>query len=578
MLASLLAAASLAAPSSPLGDTLADPLAAGSPATTASNRIDTVRIVRHGALEGAKILTAGDSLAYDVAEWLRDHVLHSRTSEATIRRRLILGKGDMADSVHLKEAGRLLRLEKFLAEAKVDTFRQDDGKLALQAESWDRWSSAVIASLNRAGGELSWSLGRRESNLLGTGQDVGFAYSSTELRKGWWFNYLNSALFVPGGQLAVTYVDQTDGHDFFGSFGLPNRSRYQTWAWNIDFTDRTSEKRILATPGLKARFSELYGAKWTKDALFSTMPESRYRFVRGYVAKLWGDGIRTALSLVGETEMDSATRPFGGFSVRDSSALAGIRRDPEFKDWMSRPPQRDDARLGLALSLRGLDHVRLRNFNQLKWTEDVALGWQWTGNVMANVRSTGDLRDDGYLWTTFSWTGMTGSLYHSASAGWKSFFEDGDAGQGSSNARLELRWLPSSKLQLLGALSNDAVYAQPVWNSQLSLGEDNGLPGYDARSLTGRGRILATSELRWTPPLEAFTVAPALALFVGTGRISDQPGILGDGPWKTGAGIGLRFGMTRSATGIVNHLSISRPIGDPDHASWLVSFGAKQSL
>jgi outer membrane translocation and assembly module TamA len=98
-----------------------------------------------------------------------------------------------------------------------------------------------------------------------------------------------------------------------------------------------------------------------------------------------------------------------------------------------------------------------------------------------------------------------------------------------------------------------------------------------ARSFTGRGRILTSTEIRWTPPLEAFTVAPALAVFAGAGRISDQPGFGGDGLWKTGAGIGLRFGMTRSPTGLVNHLSVSHPVGDKG-GSWLISLGAKQSL
>ncbi|MEK7391068.1 MAG: hypothetical protein AAB214_00740, partial [Fibrobacterota bacterium] len=172
MLASSLVLASFLSMSAAEGDSLPDSVAIVVPSK--STRIDTIQIVRHGALEGAKIVTAGDSLAYEIAEWLRDNVLHSRTKESTIQSRLIIGEGDMPDSIRLKEAGRLLRLEKFLAEAKVDTVRLADDLLALRVETWDRWSTGLIASLNRSGGETNWSLGLHEANLAGTGQDVGF--------------------------------------------------------------------------------------------------------------------------------------------------------------------------------------------------------------------------------------------------------------------------------------------------------------------------------------------------------------------------------------------------------------------
>ncbi len=560
-----------------LGDSLPDPLGTAAPAPAASGRLDTVIVLRHGALEDAKVLTAGDSLAFQVMEWLRDHVLHSRTSDATIRKRLILEPGDRPDSLRLKEAGRLLRLERFLADARVDTLRLDDGRLALRAESWDRWSTAIPSTLGRSGGEMTWGLGLREANLLGTGQDVGFYYSSTELQHGWTVNYANTAAFVPGGQiLAAYYIGLNDGHVVSTSFGYPNRSRYQKWAWTVDILDQVTTRRILASPSVRERFAKDYGAVWTKDALFCTQPDSRTRTVHASLARYWGESTRLGLSLVAESELDSAGASKGAFSV-DSAKLAATRADPIFLAWRSQAPQRDDRRLGMGLSLRGLDHVRRHNFNQLKWTEDVPVGWQLAVSAYANVLSRGDLRDDGLAQASASWTGISGDVYHAATTTWKSFFEGTDARKGTSTAKLEARWIPSSRFQTIVSVSNDAIFGVPVYRSQLSLGEDNGLPGYSARSLTGRGRFLSGAEIRWTPPLEALTVAPALAVFGGTGRVSDDATWSG-GDWKTGVGIGLRFGLTRSINGVVNHVSISRPVGDPDHKAWLISFGAKQGL
>ena len=543
-----------------------------------STRIDTVLVVRHGALEGSNTLTPADSTTYLMMEWLRDHVLHSRTSDATIRNRLILQNGDTPDSVRLHEAGRLLRLEKFLADAKVDTVRLDDRRLALKAESWDRWSEALIASYNHSGGETNWALGLHEANLLGTGQDVGFSYSSTALQHGWTFNYTNTAFFAPGGQLTATYVDLNNGHNLIGSFGYPNRSRYQKWAWTVDFQDLLTERRILATPSVRDYFTRLSGAAWTDDALFCTEPESRYRWVHASVARYWGEETRLGLSLVAESELDSAGQTRGAFTVSDSNALALTRNDSVFQAWRSLPPNRDDRRVGIGISLRGLDYLRKRNFNQLKWTEDVPVGWQLTAAGYLNALSRGDLRDDGLVQAGASWTGIAADVYQAASATWKSYFGDDELHRGTSNVKVELRWIPSQRFQTIVSVANDAVYGAPVYQSQLSLGEDNGLPGYAARSFTGRGRFLSGTEIRWTPPLEALTVAPALAVFAATGRVSDDPTLTGDAAWKTGIGFGFRFGMTRSPTGLVNHLSFSRPVGDPDHSGWMISFGAKQSL
>jgi hypothetical protein len=469
-------------------------------------------------------------------------------------------------------------LEKFLAEAKVDTVRLPDDRLALRVETWDRWSTGLIASFNRAGGETSWSLGLHEGNLAGTGQDVGFAYTSTALLKGWIFNYVNTAMLVPGGQLSASYTDLSDGHVLSTSFGLPSRSKYQTWAWLVEMTDQTSTRRILATPSVKDRFARRYGADFTDDALFCYAPWSRYNFTRASISSLLGTDTRIGLTLVAESEFDSAGATKIGFSV-DSAMYSAARTDPTLLIWKSQTPMRDDLRLGFALSFKGIDYQRRQNFNQLKWTEDIPLGWQVSFQAMLNMASRGDLRNNGVVQTTASWTNLYGSIYQSASGSWRSFFDGSDPTQGTSSAKLELRWIPSTRFQTIGAISNDAIYGTPIYHTrnQLSLGEDNGLPGYMARSFTGRGRILTSTEIRWTPPLEAFTVAPALAVFAGAGRISDQPGFGGDGLWKTGAGIGLRFGMTRSPTGLVNHLSVSHPVGDKG-GSWLISLGAKQSL
>jgi len=562
----------------PVGDSLPDPLASPQ-SSTISRRVDSIEVVAHGALEGSKVLTDGDRLAYRWAEWFRDSLMHSRTTPRTIRARLDFSEGDTLDSLRLWEGERNLRTEHFLADAKISSSRMEDGRNLVQVETWDRWSTTLLSGINRSGGELSWLLGLRESDLLGTGQDVGFSYYHTPQSRAWTEYYSHTAFLVPGGLLQASWSELSDGHNVIVNVGLPLRSRFQNWAWQVQFQDSLYDRRVLATPTLRSTLDKRYGDSlgWTSDSWFSDAPRSQSRFVRATGSKVWGTQTRVVVSAVAESQLDSGASPGTMFSF-DTTQRARLRADPDLRAWLQRTPQRDDRRLGLSLSLQDLDYLRLKNFNQLKWTEDIPVGWILTGTGLANVLSRGDVRDDGYLAALGSWTLVSGDFYGKASGNWKSYFKDGHPGEGSASAKAEGRWLAGFGVQAIFGTGTQVVTGVPTWQREVSLGEDNGLPGYPARYLSGKGQFLTTTEIRWALPLEAFTVAPALAIVGGAGRVSDQPTPFGDGPWRSGIGFGIRLGMTRSPSALVNHITLSRPLGADGKLGWLLSFGAKQSL
>lgn len=559
----------------PLGDSLPDPLEAAAPA---NRRIDSIAVHPHGALEGSRTLNAGDRLAYRIAEWLRDSVVHSRTTPETIRKRLGFHVGDTLDSLHLAEGERLLRTERFLADAHVSSSSLPDGRNLVQVETWDRWSTTIPSGISRSGGELSWLLGLREADLLGTGQDVEFTYNYTPQARSWTEYYSNSSFLAPGGLLQVSWSEVSDGHLINAAAGYPVRSIFQEWSWLAEFQDKLYSRRTLASQALREHLDHSYGELgWSGDSWFSTAPQSQSRIVRTTLTRMAGSDTRLHASLIAESELDSGAVPRTAFSF-DSSQLAELSADPYLRAWLRQTPQRDDRRLGASFAVKRIEYARLRNFNQLKWTEDIPTGWQFSAKAMANVLSRGDVRDDGYLQAQGSWTWLTGNLYGTDSAGWASFFKDGSAQFGSAAFKSQTRWLPGSGVQTILGLSSQQILGVPTWQHQLSLGEDNGLPGYPARYLTGRGLFLTTAELRWALPLEALTMAPALAVVGGAGRVSDDARPFGDGPWRMGVGFGLRLGLTRSPNALVDHLTISWPLGRDGKLGWLLSFGAKQSL
>jgi hypothetical protein len=564
------------ATAAPVGDSLPDPLAVHV-SRPVSLRVDTIAIFPHGSLVGSKVLTVGDSLAYDWAEWFRDNVLHSRTTARAIRARLGFEEGDTLDSLRLVEGERNLREEHFLADAKISRVVLDDGRNLVQVETWDRWSTSVLSGITRSGGQFSWLLGLRESDLLGTGQDVGFSYNYTSLATSWTETYTHTAFLAPGGLLQVLWSEVSDGHDIVVNTGYPLRSRFQDWAWLVQLQDSVYDRRVLATPALRSALDGRYPLGWSEDSRLSDAPLSDWRTARASFARIWGHQTRFVLSGVAESQLDSGTAPLLAVRI-DTTRLAAMRTDPQLREWLQQAPQRDDRRLGLSLTVQDLDYLRLRNFNQLKWTEDIPTGWSLTGTAMANVLSRGTVRDDGYLAAQASWTGVEGSAYGAATANWKSFFKDEQATAGSAAWKAEGRWLPGNGLQGIADATSQQVLGVPTWVSEISLGEDNGLPGFPARYLSGKGLFLTTAEIRWALPLEALTVAPALAVLGGAGRVSDEPSVWAGGPWREGVGFGIRLGMTRSPSAIVDYINLSHPLGSDAKLGWLLSFGAKQSL
>jgi hypothetical protein len=599
----------VASPSNVLSGTVGDPLAPplGDTIPDEGQPIDSIHFVRHGALEGTKIVTPGDSLAYLAAEWVRDHLLHNRTRESTVRQRLLFRTGDPIDSLRLAETERTLRAERFIAEASVRTRRSDDGRSTVDVETWDQWSTSVPLAINRAGGELSWLVGFNESNLIGTGQELGFSYMSKPLQTAWNFSYANRSFILPRHVLSVYWSNTSDGGSLALRLGHPLESRYQDWAWMLEADDAESDRIVYGDVSLWQQLRRTHPAVRTGDGGGGTSGDrvgsldaatieelagfgplawyggTHTQKVRLWAQRVWGSDLRVSTGPLLESQRDSSGALYVSGKL-PASLLEEMRQDERWKDLVDGPPEVDDRRLGWMGTIRGDRWIRRKNFNNLKWVEDIPVGWLVEASTAKTVVSRGESR--GGIWNQVGgrWSGLADRTYAIASASW--IGRTGGSGpyqdRQALSWRTELRRLSGAHFQGLLTASGDFVADAPI-SSQLTLGEETGLPGFPAHSFVGTTRNLFGTELRWTPPLEAFTVVPALAAFAGAGRVGDEIRPLGSGQWHYGAGVGLRFGLTRSINGIVNHVSISRPLGPEggdwnEGGSWMFSFGTRQSL
>lgn len=586
-----------------LGESLEDPLP---PTGVAPTTLDSLILTPNGALEGSKALTKGDSLVYVWAEWARDNILHNRTRPNTIERRLLFTRGDLFDSLRWAESERLLRQEKFLADAKVRTRVGPEGRATTSVETWDKWSTSVLTGLNRSGGEVQWLLGLSEANLLGSGRSIGGYYQSTVLRTSWNVAFLDNAFVRQGHLLSLNLSEASDGNTYAVRLGRPLSTRFQEFAWMLEYDDATSSKYVWGDAPLWLQLRREHPAVRSTDwsgrpsgedvgplegkdrEVFGAYPlavyqESRTMKARAWAQKVWGSQILVGTGPVLEHHFDRLGDLALSTSI-PSSLRDSIRTADRWSELRDGSPEIDDRRIGWMTTLRRDRWIRRKNFNNLKWVEDIPVGWLAEAIVVRSVVSRGEDRDANWASLSGRWSGLLHDTYAVGSASWIRRFggESSHPDRQGLAWKTELRQLVSPTLQTLATASGDLVSQAPP-TSQLTLGEDNGLPGFPAHTFAGTSRNLFGSEVRWTPPLEAFTAAPALAAFAGAGRVGDKIRPLGSGEWHYGAGVGLRIGLTRSINSVVNHISIARPLGPEggdwnETGSWMLSFGSKTSL
>lgn len=564
-------------------------MAPDSAASAETGRVDTIIFLPHGAFEGSQAHSRGETLSFRTLEWLRDNVLHNRTRPTALERRLLFAPGDTLDSLRLRESERLLRDELFLADADIRDSLAPDGRRVRTVETWDQWSTNIPLGLNRSGGELSWWAGFSESNLLGTGRELGGSYWHTPLRRSTLVSYTDNAVFAQGNVLQTSWTSSSDGHTFAFLGGHPLRDQVQRGAWSLEIQDQEYDKLGFLGGAAAERLRDDHPAQddndWSRDdGLAFVYPGSRWQWVRLSGTAVWGREYQAQTSLLAESEFDSTGRT--ALSSQIPTSLASeLRDDPAWSAWRSPGGDRDDRRVGVRLAVRHEEFAKRRNFNNLKWSEDIPVGWFLEGTALANVISRGTLRDGWVLSGKARWSALGEATYAALSGTVRGYAgsHGTDADRGLYVWKAEARRLHGLGLQTLVTGSGEGLFGLAPGRGQVLLGEESGLPGYTARSFQGMSKALFSAESRWTPPFEALTVAPALAVFAGAGRAGDETRLTGSGPWKAGAGVGLRFGLTRSLRGIVNHLSIARPLGRDggdwnDLSGWLVSFGAKQSL
>lgn len=533
-----------------------------------SAKVRSIQLDVKDAFEGSVAHSDAEQWVFDVGD-----KLHIESRPGTIRRRLLFHEGDTVTRSMLLESEKTLRQEEFLADAIIEVRTWEDGTAHIKVTTYDQWTTVPGFSLQRLGKEWIYWVGPVESNLLGTGQRLGFFIGHDQIRDTRWLDYANNALTPARLRLNTHAAWLSDGYSVLFSLSKPLESRTSRWAFSASASaDKTSENLFFDANDLDRlppRLSDALAGDYTIAGTF--------RHVATHNINL------------------SATRSFGyrlkfnvspTFDWTDRYNVGAVRLSDTLDRYLPPPPsarapyERTDYLPGLSLSVYQYDYKTVQNYNNLKWSETLETGWRLTTKIAKNQSWMGAKNDDWY----FSHQAVINNawwnaLFLNTSASLRYFAGPRGFDDGYGSAFGEMQWKPIrfTSTFLAGSWSN---YFAAEKSQQLLLGEDSGLNGYPSFYYAGQARILLEAEQRFFPAFEIGTVVPAMALFANAGNTFPA---YSDFDWDKlhySVGFGLRLGASKSTQKVVNHINFSWPIDEKGLSSpWPVfSIRAKKSL
>lgn len=457
--------------------------------------------------------------------------INTLTWDSVIESQLLIATGDPYRPVMLAESERILRDLNFLYDARVIPTRVCGERVDVEVVTRDIWTLNPTVSFSRSGGENSTTLGLTDSNVLGSGKELGLFYEDDPDRSGYSVFYRDPAINDSRWTLEMTYADNDDGfyHEleverpFFsvyqdwaaGGHALQNEFEQATWFRGdevTEFNHRHEEVRLFGAiaeqPELGSRVGRWYAGVHYETNTFSysdsdippdQLPEDRdyaYPFI-GYESVEDSFLKVRNMSYIGRTE-DFFTGERYRWSLGWSSESLGATRDQ--------------------LALDG-------HYQNSLWVNERNL---WRLETLVNGYLNVDDGDFENLWVTLS-----SDYYYRHHDKWTFY----------TNARLDYA----------SGLTQDR---------QVLLGGETGLRGYERNYQAGdRSFVVSFEERYYTDyhPFRLFRLGFAAFLDVGRAWYDDRDngengGTLAD------VGIGLRLNSSRANKDRVIHVDLAVPL------------------
>ncbi len=540
---------------------------AGALDSNAVFRVDEIRYEIGDAFDDSRVHTKYDKWAYDILNWV-----HIETREATVRKLLLFDKGDLVNLHFLLESERFLRDQKFLSDANISV-AGENGKNVVTVQTSDNWTLTIPVTFGFSGSEWSydnlvWGLGIQESNFLGLGQKLGFYYGHDEFRNMLQVEYGDPHFLFRYNHLDLLYSYNTDGY-------------LASWKMYVPFLSRSTNQWAYTLEGLKnKRNAYVYGSGDLPHGTVEVKPKRALDSL-----PLFNGEKAVELMQIEDYINDSLSfrfsRSFGGkqrklylgatydylretadkgeilrYQFTDGKKAYAIDSASAVNEWV---PERKDSRLGFYVMYSNLRYEKIKNFHNVKWTEDVDKGFSVKAQISKNYEQIGAANNDIRLdfWTNLY---LGREFHHLTLKSYMNFYLDhGKRHDFFGRVNGEYIFHPSDRFAtaLSGLLD---VYDDARYGYQLTLGKADGFVGFPTGFYAGQARVYANLEQRWFPDIEILTLAPVVVAFGSVGETAARVMDINRKDLIYVLGCGVRLAQTKSITRLINKIDISFPL------------------
>jgi hypothetical protein len=462
------------------------------------------------------------------------NALHIQTRAAAIRRELRFAPGEIHDSAKVAESERNLRALGIFRRVRIDTVRTDSGLVA-RVLTKDGWSTQVDYRFRSAGGQIEFTIGLVEKNLLGTASTAAVRYRKATDRSTVALAFRRPRLFAGRIGIAAQYEDRSDGRLAAFLIEQPFFALTSPWAFGLSGEDR--DERVL-------RFYD--GQSVARDTL-----SRKFTIARGAAA--WA--------------LSASERGFVRLGVQ-----AQVRRDDFVVEGAPGSfPRTVTGAVGPYVVWNRANFLVATGYAGFAREEDVDLGATVRFGLMAAPRAFGYERDGiaplltarygtriplgfGYL------EGLAGGLFDSS-------------GLDSGSVQLAATAVLQPTRHQVGIVHVEGGWIEnPLPGSEFDLGLGHGPRAFRSHAFTGDRSFFATAEYRVTV-VEDFLGMVGL----GVAGFVDHGGAWYAGsPRRTGwdAGVGIRLGASRSTDTEALRFDLARRFAnDAQPAGWVLTVG-----
>jgi hypothetical protein len=462
------------------------------------------------------------------------NALHFETRAPTVRRELLFHVGEPYDSARVAESERNLRALGVFRRVQIDSVQTDSG-VVMRVLTKDGWSTRADWRFRSAGGQVEFTIGMVEDNLLGTASSASVRYRKTPDRSTVALGFRRPRLFLGRVGLGLAYENRSDGQLGLISLEQPFYSLISPFGFRLDAENH--DERVL-------RFFE--GARVAQDTL-----SRRYTLVRGSTA--WA--------------LRRSSQGYLRLGVQ-----AQVRRDDFLPQGSGLAfPRTVTGAFGPYVSWNRARFLVTEGVAGFGREEDVDLGTTVRAGFNLAPKALGYERDGiaplvsarvgaripggfGYL------EGLAAGLYTSGGL---------DSGVVQLAATAVTKPFPGHVAMVhaeAGWLKN------PLPGSEFDLGLGTGPRAFRSHAFTGDRTVFATAEYRVT------VVNDFLGLMgLGIAGFVDHGGAWYEGsPRRLGwdAGVGLRVGASRASDTEALRFDLARRFeNDAEEAGWVVTVG-----